>query len=401
MKILIYTHAFAPKIGGTETYVMLLAQGLAVCQQAAGTDLQVTVATPTQRARMNDDSLPFHVAREPSFLGLAKLVRKADVVHVAGPCFLPMLLGLLLRKRVTAEHHGYPPVCPNGLLVYEPENKVCPGHFMAGRYRLCLRCNAARGGWLESALKLLLTFPRRWLTKRVHANICITNHVKQRLRLPRASVIYYGITDCVSLRGPELRLSGGPPQCFAYVGRLVSLKGLPLLVEAAQRLKDQGYVFCLKFIGDGPERSSLEKLVDDRGLRNRTTFAGNAKEEALEDLVRDATAVVMPSIWEETAGLAAIEQMMRGKLVIASDIGGLGEVVGDAGLRFPAGDAAGLAECMRCVLNNPDIVGRLGSLARRRALALFGRERMVGDYVRLYRRLTEAAEESGRARGRE
>ena len=46
--------------------------------------------------------------------------------------------------------------------------------------------------------------------------------------------------------------------------------------------------------------------------------------------------VVMPSQWEETAGLAAIEQMMRGGVVIASDIGGLGEVVSEAGLRYKA-----------------------------------------------------------------
>ena len=55
----------------------------------------------------------------------------------------------------------------------------------------------------------------------------------------------------------------------------------------------------------------------------------------------------MPSIWEETAGLAAIEQMLRGRLVIASDIGGLGEMVGDAAIKFPAGDAPTLADQMK------------------------------------------------------
>ena len=297
------------------------------------------------------------------------------MIHLAGPCLLPMLLGLILKKRVSVEHHGYPPICPNGLLVYEPEGTVCPGHFMARRYQWCLRCNAASEGWGKSALRLLLTFPRRWLAQRVEANICITAHVKNRLRLPRASVLYYGVPE---LGGAEL---GGSPFCFAYVGRLVSLKGLPVLVEAACRLKKQGYQFAVRFVGDGPQRGPLEKLVQDCGLRDQIFFAGNATGEALAALLRDVAAVVMPSTWEETAGLAAIEQMMRGRLVIASNIGGLGEVVGEAGLLFPPGDAGALAECMKRVLANPELARQLGNQARQRALSLFQQDRMVENHL--------------------
>jgi glycosyltransferase involved in cell wall biosynthesis len=55
---------------------------------------------------------------------------------------------------------------------------------------------------------------------------------------------------------------------------------------------------------------------------------------------------VMPSVWEETAGLAAIEQMMRGRVVLAADIGGLGEMVGDGGVKFRAFDSEDLASKM-------------------------------------------------------
>jgi glycogen synthase len=62
----------------------------------------------------------------------------------------------------------------------------------------------------------------------------------------------------------------------------------------------------------------------------------------------------MPSVWEETAGLSAIEQMMRGRLVIASRIAGLGEMVGDAGSRFfPETRKTWRAACERCCRTRP------------------------------------------------
>src|SRR5207248_5999124 len=64
------------------------------------------------------------------------------------------------------------------------------------------------------------------------------------------------------------------PLGFAYVGRLVSEKGLPVLVQAARRLLDQGQIFHLKLVGDGPERKRLESDVTALGLQQHVTFTG-------------------------------------------------------------------------------------------------------------------------------
>jgi glycosyltransferase involved in cell wall biosynthesis len=172
--------------------------------------------------------------------------------------------------------------------------------------------------------------------------------------------------------------------CFSYVGRLVSEKGLPLLVQAANMLRNQGYSFNLKLIGDGPERETLQAEVTRLGLQKEVTFTGFLIGDELNEALSEAGAVVMPSIWEETAGLAAIEQMFRARLVIASDIGGLGEVVGGAGLKFPAGDVGALTSCMRQVLDRPDIVSEIGQRARLRALNCFGLERMLDEHIDIY-----------------
>jgi glycogen(starch) synthase len=386
MKILIYTHPFAPVVGGAETYVMLLARGLSIL--ANSSTFEVTVTTPTLAGDFDDSKLTFRVVRQPNLLTLAKLIRKADVIQLVGPCFLPLLIAWFLRKPVVVEHHGYPPSCPNGLLFHEPTKAVCPGYFRLRRYRECLRCNAGTAGWLRSLQMLLLTFPRRWLCRQVAVNAPISEHVRKRLELPRSQVIYYGIP--VTPSDEETRFinpSNGRPLCFAYVGRLVSLKGLPLILEAAKTLQRTGYSFRLRFVGDGPEKAELRRLTAELELENYVEFTGFITGPVFQAAMKDIAAVVMPSVWEETAGLAAIEQMMRGRLVIASDIGGLGEVVDDCGLRFPAGNTEALAQCMKSVLDHPEIIVRKGDNARRRALDLFSERRMLQDHVDLYRRL--------------
>ncbi len=238
---------------------------------------------------------------------------------------------------------------------------------------------------------LLLTFPRRWLCQHAAVNAPITAHMLKRLELPRSEVIYYGIPDPLEQSQTRAsRLSTSRPLCFAYVGRLVGLKGLPVLLEAANRLKMEGYDFRLKFVGDGPERANLEAQRRSLGLEDRVEFTGVLTGEAFHSAMEDVAAVVMPSIWEETAGLAAIEQMMRGKLVIASDIGGLSEVAGDAGLKFAPGDATALAACMKRAIDHPELVAQLGATARERALTLFRLERMVDEHLRIYRELLAA-----------
>lgn len=398
MNVLIYAHAFAPSIGGVEMNVMHLARGL------AGTgSWDVTLATQTPPGAFDDAILPFRVVRKPSLVALWNLVRAADVIHLAGPVLLPLALALVARKPVVVKHHGYQAVCPNGLLLYEPTKTVCPGHFMARRYWRCLRCNAHGHSWLASLRMLALTFLRRWLCHRASCHVAVTDHVKGRVRLPRTRTIYHGVpapdtalsaearvgvqAQGVASRSADTQCSHGA--CFAYVGRLVSEKGLPTLLRAAALLRDEGYPVRLKFVGDGPERAALSRLAQALGLQDQVTFTGFLQGDALEAALGDVVALVMPSMWEETAGLAAIEQMMRGRLVIAADIGGLGEVVGAAGLTFPPGDERALAACLGRAVREPDLADQLEAEGRARAEQLFRVERVVGDHLRLYRELLQ------------
>ena len=384
--VLLYSTDFLPGVGGAQQAVAQLARGL------VATGNQPTIVTKTPAGTFNDRDLTYRVVRNPGFIDLWRLMGEADIVHLAGPAFIALMIGVLRRKKLVIEHHGYQSICPNGLLLYAPRQAACPGHFLAGQYAECVRCVATANGaangttnsWTSAIWQLLLMFPRNWMCRRVSANAAISWHVERRLKLPRSRTVYYGVPD---LQGEAISpLPTSPaPVCFGFVGRLVEEKGLIVLLEAASRIRKRGFDFRLKFIGDGPQRARLEEFVLQNGLRSQVIFTGSLNGEAFHRATADVAAVIVPSIMEETAGLAAIEQMMRGRLVIASDIGGLGEVVGETGLKFSAGDAEQLACCMQRVLDEPGIVNEIGAKARQRALKLFSEPRMVEEHLDLYR----------------
>ena len=384
MKILIYSKTFFPTTGGIQTVVSELARGLAERGWDDSETIEVTVVTRTRRRTDADDSSPYRLVRDPNLQRLIQFVREADIVHIAGPAMLPMVLGLAFNKPVVVEHHGYQSICPNGLLVYQPDHSLCPGYFMQKRYQMCIRCNTANLGWTRSLRSLFLTFPRRWLCQKVSRNIAVSEHVCKRISLPRTKVIYHGIEGTIGiLQGQDL--TDGNTLQIGSVGRLVSEKGLPTLLRAAKRLDDEGGDFRLTFVGDGPERANLENMSRNLRFKNRVEFLGELQGPELAEALRAVRVIVMPSQWEETAGLAAIEHMMRGGVVIASDIGGLGEIVGEAGLRFKAGDSEALYACLRDIVEIPSLRASLSAAARRRAMQIFERNSMIEGHVSAYR----------------
>jgi glycosyltransferase involved in cell wall biosynthesis len=126
-------------------------------------------------------------------------------------------------------------------------------------------------------------------------------------------------------------------------------------------------------------------MADALGLREFVTFRGDLKGTDFEDALRPIQVVVMPSEWEETAGLAAMEQMMRGGVAVAADIGGLSEVVDGAGLKFAPGDSQALASCIHQVIKNPSLINSLGLAARARAIQFFNQDSMIQNHISLYR----------------
>jgi glycosyltransferase involved in cell wall biosynthesis len=383
MKLLIYSHFFAPSVGGVETLVLSLARGLAGLRTPTGDpEFEITLATQRPAEKFEDRALPFRVVRKPTFIQVWDLARASDVVHVAGPALAPIILGLFARRPVVVEHHGFQTICPNGQLLIEPAGTPCPGHFMAGRHGECLRCNGGQG-WMASRKLWLLTFARRFLCRRVASNITPTAWLGGLVQLPRVLPIPHGLEF---IAAPVVYpVSSSDPPVIAFQGRLVTTKGVGILLEAARILLAQSRAFELLVIGDGPERAALERLTQDAPLAGHVRFAGRLLGAELDAALAHATVVVVPSLGGEVFGLVVAENMLRGLPVITSDLGAFVEVLGEAGLTFRTGDAEALAQALSKILDDPALAARLAGMARQRALDYCDFRRMLESHAGVYR----------------
>jgi glycosyltransferase involved in cell wall biosynthesis len=170
------------------------------------------------------------------------------------------------------------------------------------------------------------------------------------------------------------------------VGALVPRKGHAILLRAAQILAGSGLRPVYAFCGEGSCRRELEQLAGAVGLADRVRFLGWCSDVA--PLLAAADVVVMPSL-QEGLGVAALEAMAAARPVIASRIGGLGEVVvdGETGWLVSPGNVEELAVALESALRNLAESRRRGAAARARVSREFGMARMGADNEALYHRL--------------
>lgn len=124
---------------------------------------------------------------------------------------------------------------------------------------------------------------------------------------------------------------------FVYFGRLGPEKGLRTLIQAAARAG-----VPLSIVGTGPEEATLRALAEE--CCGDVAFLGYQTGEALNQIVRSALAVVIPSEWYENAPMSVMEAYGLGRPVIGANIGGIPELIrdGETGAIFPSGDVDGL-----------------------------------------------------------
>jgi len=139
-----------------------------------------------------------------------------------------------------------------------------------------------------------------------------------------------------------------------FLGRLISDKGLALLLKALSRLKTKGLTPALTVIGSGPDEEVSRVLVRDLGLEAQVRFAGEKQGRVLTEALNAHKILVVPSLWNEPFGIVALEGIACGCVVVGSDGGGLADAIGQCGVTFPNGDVDALAACLSELLRHPE-----------------------------------------------
>jgi colanic acid/amylovoran biosynthesis glycosyltransferase len=173
------------------------------------------------------------------------------------------------------------------------------------------------------------------------------------------------------------------------VGRLVPAKGQHILLQACRLLREQGLEFRLTFIGDGPDRKSLEEFVNKNGLGENVKFTGALGQEQVRNHYEHADLFVLAS-FAEGVPVVLMEAMAKEIPVISTRITGIPELIehGEDGLLARPGDAEDLAGKIRLLLEDRELRLKLGKAGRRKVAEQYDQHRNNADMLNLFNNVT-------------
>ncbi|NQT27209.1 glycosyltransferase family 4 protein [candidate division KSB1 bacterium] len=302
--------------------------------------------------------------------------------HQISPSILPVLKKYNIPVIQTV--HQYKLVCPNYRLYIPQKREIC-SRCVGGSliHPIIQKCH--RNSRVASGMVALEAFIHRTIRIYRHINLFhVPSHfMGQKLiegGIPKDRVAHAFYTIDMD----SFPFSSRSEPYYVYVGRLSDEKGILTLIEAARFNKD----FRLLIIGDGPQRNQIERIIQDQGLHN-IELTGTLDKSALRKIVGKARFLVVPSEWHDNSPLVIYEAFSMGKPVIASNLGGMPELVdhGETGLLFPAGQVESLRDAIRRLMQEPETTQIMGQNARKKAEQLFHPEphylQMMGFYKRL------------------
>lgn len=179
-----------------------------------------------------------------------------------------------------------------------------------------------------------------------------------------------------------------------FVGRLVSYKGIPVLLESMRELSEKGISLNLVLVGAGPEEENWKKLVASYGLEKRVFFLKEIPESELGDFYAACEIFVLPSITQaEAFGMVLVEAMSFGKPIISTKLGtGVDEVNEDqkTGIQILPSDSVALRSAIEFLILHPEKREQFGNYGKEKFKNIYSAEQMVKSYLTVYERLVHA-----------
>ena len=206
----------------------------------------------------------------------------------------------------------------------------------------------------------------------------------------RMLVVYNGIDiekfspDCQIREFIRDQINAGSNKIILAIGRLVEAKDYPNLLCAFSNIEKTIKNIRLLIIGDGPLRESLESMAAKLGVGKKVTFLGMLPNSDIPNFMRAADFFVLSSAWEGF-GIVVAEAMATEKIVVATDSGGVKEIVDDCGFLVSPCNSEALAYALEKALNMPNEDARiLGEKARQRVRENFSLCNAVDKWIEIY-----------------
>jgi glycosyltransferase involved in cell wall biosynthesis len=179
---------------------------------------------------------------------------------------------------------------------------------------------------------------------------------------------------------------------IGFVGRINLDKGLDVLIESVRLLRqDLSHAVKLKMIGDGPDATKIRALVEEKGLSDLTEFVSPVPSTTLANVMQTFDVLALPSrsteVWKEQFGRVLTEAMACGIPVVGSDSGAIPEVVGDASMIFPEGDALALARLLFKLATQPGLRSEQSARGVARVRLIYSQTVIASKTAQHYRRI--------------
>lgn len=393
MKIIVFSELFYPHGGGAELATWLYSKLLVekgfevsiVTKRFPGEPLMEVLGNKMRIVR-----IPMRVtlgSRYDTLINIGiltnsfirNLIRESDVVYVPGGWYSMIPVAKMYKKPVVVHAHNYSLVCPTSLMYDFINHKVGPSSLKS--FMLHERVEKGR-----SMLSVITSCFMNELLGKYHSKLgmmadalIFVSKTQMELILSKVPnlksksyVIYNPIPICPLIKTRQKGIS--------YLGGKSFVKGFEVLMRALKMLKESNLEVYLTKSSESPRKLKMSNGIS-------VNLLPKISRKALMSLMSKTSIVVIPSLWPEPLPYVLIESMLYGKLIVASNIGGIPEIV-DRHLKgvklIKPGDYVELADTLdRLKSFNLEKINEMGVENREHVLKRLNNKEILKDFIKV------------------
>ncbi|RMG22256.1 MAG: glycosyltransferase family 1 protein [Bacteroidetes bacterium] len=375
--------------GGTEAYLALLQPQL----QAVGVESHWLGLEVGRHFRFR-----WHAQEEGTELKgaqaacehLLQLMRQLNIelVHIHNLSCPPVIRFLLDRVPVVRSMHEPRMFCPGHGKFWRRSEQACtrPFGLHCLLHTYTQKCNNRHPKRVVRSMRNTL-FELKEAARRYQCIVAMSAYMQReaiRAGIPAEKIVlnpYF--TEAVDSTPPP----EAPPFGLLYAGRLISHKGVHVMLEALMPLLKQRPEVQLHIVGEGPLEAWLRQYIHQNGLQQQVMLHGWMQQQQLQQRLQQTHILLFPSLYPEAFGIAGIEAMAHGRPVVAFDVGGVSTWLktGKTGFLVPAGNKQAFRKRVQQLLDQPGRYQQFARQARELMLQEFVPERHTSRLQHIYR----------------
>lgn len=315
---------------------------------------------------------------------------KPDIVHLNN--FQRQLSASIItpinKKNIPIVYtaHDLQAVCP-AISMLDNNKKICE-KCINGKYKNCIKNKCIKNSKLKSilgAIEAKYYDNQKIYTKKIDKIITPSNFLKNKLVEKGIDSSKINVlNNFINIR-EDYKTENDTGDYALYFGRLSIEKGIINLIESFKDIDGHKLLIA----GTGPEEENIKRLIKENKLENKIELLGFLQKETMQDYIKKARFIIVPSICYDNFPYSILEAQVMGKPVIGAKIGGIPELIEDMknGLLYEYNDINGLTEKIDMLFKNDNLLHSMESNLKERAEEKYSKEKYYNSIIKIYQNL--------------